>query len=134
MYRFLDECSCASREYVFSSNNTHISYISVNGGETKTIISANKAFLGFDVHRLWYYNAATITLHNCRLDGSDIRTVLSNSNIGPFVVDSKGKRVYYINQGDNRLSVMAFNGTELPQVNVLKATDYKDIAFDSSNQ
>ena len=124
-------------EYIFYSNPTHISYISVDGGESTAILSVQSATLGYDQleYRLWYFETISVTLHNSNLDASDPKTVAVPSNFGPFTVDAVNRSIYYLNKDDYSVKSMDYDGKHHPKNTVLQtAEDFEDIQIDSSNR
>ena len=125
------------KEYIFFSNATHVSYVSVDGGESKAVFPAESATLGFDGtnRKLWYFNTENLTLYNSNLDGSNKQAVFKSSDIGYFTVNGVNETVYYLHKNDdNRVRSLTFTGSELPIINVLQDTDFRDIQVDPSNQ
>ena len=125
------------QEYIFYSNATHISYVSVDGGESTAILSSQSATLGYDEqnYRLWYYDTVGVTLHNANLDGSDLRTVSVLSNFGPFTVDAVNQSIYYLNNDDNSVKSIDYNGNLFPEITALQSgSDFKDLQIDAYNR
>ncbi len=125
------------REYIFYSNATHISYVSVDGGESTAFLSAQSVTLGYDKlnYRLWYYNKATVTLRHANLDASDSQTVSVPSNFGPFTVDAINQNIYYLNNDDNSVKSIDYNGVHLSEIAALQGdNDFKDIQIDANNR
>ena len=124
-------------EYIFYSNATHISYISVDGGESTAILSAQSATLGYDQleYRLWYFDTIAVTLHNSNLDASDPKTVTVPSNFGAFTVDAVNQSIYYLNKEDSSVKSIDYDGNDHPEITVLQTAEYfEDIQIDSSNR
>ena len=125
------------KEYIFFSNATHVSYVSDDGGESTAVFPAESATLGFDGtnRKLWYFNTENLTLYNSNLDGSNKQAVFKSSDIGYFTVNGVNETVYYLHKNDdNRVRSLTFTGSELPIINVLQDTDFRDIQVDPSNQ
>ena len=122
-------------EYILHSNATHISYVSVDGGESTTIVAAVNSKLGFDgiKYRLWYIDQSDTKIYNSKLDGSDLKS-FSASNMGFFAVNGINETVYYIHSVDSKINSLTYDGTALPEISVLQATDFEDIQVDAYHQ
>lgn len=126
------------QEYIFYSNATHISYISVNGGESTTFAVVESATMGYDElrYRFWYYDTVNINLHHANLDGSDSQTVADVvSTFGRFTVDAMNQTIYYIKSDDRSIESIDFNGNTLPDVVGLQSSsDFQDLKIDRYNR
>ena len=126
------------QEYIFYSNATHISYISVNGGESTTFAVVKSATMGYDElrYRLWYYDTVNINLRHANLDGSDSQTVADVlSTFGRFTVDPMSQTIYYIKSDDRSVELIDFNGNTLPDVVGLQSSsDFQDLKIDPYNR
>ena len=119
-------------QYIYYSNLTHISYVSVDGLYSDTILEAGEAYLGFDEtsNLLWFYDQFTLSLYTCNPDGSNKTLVLFGENMGPFVVNTLDQSVYYIDTVDkNRVKAVYFNGTNLQDDSKLLSTEFEDLAI-----
>ena len=132
---FLIASNATLVEYIIHSNATHISYDSVDGGESTVIVAAVNAKLGFDgiKYRLWYIDQSDTKIYNSKLDGSDLKS-FSASNMGFFAVNGINETVYYIHSVDKKVNSVTYDGTVLPEISDLQATDFEDIKVDSYNQ
>ena len=126
------------QEYIFYSNATHISYISVNGGESTTFAAVESATMGYDElrYRLWYYDTVNIDLRHANLDGSDSQTVADVlSTFGRFTVDPMSQTIYYIKSDDRSVESIDFNGNTLTDVVGLpSSSDFQDLKIDPYNR
>ena len=132
---FLIASNATLIEYIIHSNATHISYVSVDGGESTTIVAAFNAKLGFDgiKYRLWYIDQSDTKIYNSKLDGSDLKS-FSASNMGFFAVNGINETVYYVHSVDKKINSVTYDGTALPDISDLQATDFEDIKVDPYNQ
>ena len=122
-------------EYIFYSNATHISYISVNGGESTTVLEANGASLGYDqlTYRLWY--KSDITLWNSNLDASDVQSVSIPSTFGAFTIDAENSSIYYLDENDRSVNSIDYKGNAGPKISSLGNVDeFHDLQIDSINR
>ena len=123
-------------EYIFYSNATHISYVSVDGGESTAILSAQSANLGYDEQNylLWYYDTVG-DLHNANLDASDFQTVSVPSVFGQFTVDGVNQSIYYLNNNNKTVKSIDYNGNHFPEIAALQNSDeFQDIQIDPYNR
>ncbi|XP_028415958.1 protein crumbs-like [Dendronephthya gigantea] len=122
-------------EYIFYSNATHISYVSIDGGESKALVKTPSATLSYDElnYRLWYYKDGE-KLYNSNLDGSDLKNVSVPSNFGPFAVDAANQRVYYLTKTDFNLKLIDYDGNDLPDIGVSPDDDFRDLQIDTHNR
>ncbi|XP_028415948.1 pro-epidermal growth factor-like isoform X3 [Dendronephthya gigantea] len=117
-------------EYIFFSNATHISYMSVNGGDSVAFVPADSATLDYDElnYRIWYME--DVNLYNAKLDGSDLRSLLSVRAFNKlFAVDAANQTIYYLKEGLGFKSI-DYNGSSLPDIGV-NGDNYKDIKIDT---
>jgi hypothetical protein len=124
-------------EYIFFSNATHISYVSVVGGESTAVLLAESANLGYDEenYRLWYYNTVGATLHKANLDASGLETVSVPSTFGQFTVDGMNQSIYYLNDIDDTVKSIDYNGNHFPEIAALQGGDeFQDIQIDPYNR
>ena len=124
----------AEIEYIFYSNATHISYVPVDGGESKALVSSPSASLGYDEvnYRLWY--KAGVKLYNSKLDASDLKSITVPSNFGPFAVDAANQSIYYLTDGDFDLKSIDYNGNDLPDIGLSPNNDFRDLQVDTYNR
>ena len=122
-------------EYIIHSNTTHISYVSVDGGESTVIVPAVNAKLGFDgiKYRLWYIDQSDTKIYNSKLDGSDLKS-FSAANMGFFAVNGINETVYYVHSVNSKINSVTYDGNALPDISDLQATDFEDIQVDPYNQ
>ncbi|CAB4044554.1 Hypothetical predicted protein, partial [Paramuricea clavata] len=123
-------------EYIFYSNATHISYVSVDGGESTAVLSAQSANLGYDEqnYRLWYYDTVAATLHKANLDASGLETVSVPSTFGQFAVDGVNQSIYYLNDNDDTVKSIDYIGNHFPEIGVLQGgNEFQDIQIDPHN-
>ena len=132
---FLIASNATLVEYIIHSNATHISYVSADGGESTVIVAAVNAKLGFDgiKYRLWYIDQSDTKIYNSKLDGSDLKS-FSASNMGFFAVNGINETVHYIHSVDNKINSVTYDGTALPEILDLQATDFEDIQVDPYNR
>ncbi|XP_028406425.1 pro-epidermal growth factor-like [Dendronephthya gigantea] len=125
----------AEIEYIFYSNATHISYVSIDGGESKALVKTPSATLAYDElnYRLWYYKDGE-KLYNSNLDGSDLKNVSVPSNFGPFAVDPANQTVYYLTKTDFNLKLIDYDGNDLPDIGVSPDDDFRDLQIDPYNR
>ena len=126
------------QEYIFCSNSTHISYVSVGGGQSETFAAAESATMGYDEvkYRLWYYDSVNLILRNAYLDASDSKTVsVPSSTFGLFTVDAINQTIYYLSSDDNSVESIDFNGNQLPEiVGLLNDGNTQDLQIDGYNR
>ena len=124
-------------EYIFYSNATHISYVTVDGGEAKAFIEVEGATLGYDqlTYRLWYHDKPSVTLYNINLDASDAQTVSVPSSFDAFTVDAENKIIYYLNKDDRSVKSIDYSGNSLPDIPQLQGNnEFTDLQIDASNR
>ena len=124
-------------EYIFYSNATHISYVSVDGGESTAVLSAQSANLGYDEqnYRIWYYDTVAATLHQANLDASGLETVSVPSTFGQFTVDGVNQSIYYLNDIDDTVKSIDYNGNHFPEIAALQGgNEFQDIQIDPYNR
>ncbi|XP_028416438.1 pro-epidermal growth factor-like [Dendronephthya gigantea] len=122
-------------EYIFYTNATHISYVSIDGGESKALVKTPSATLAYDElnYRLWYYKDGE-KLYYSNLDGSDLKNVSVPSNFGPFAVDAANQSVYYLTKSDFNLKLIDYDGNDLPDIGVSPDNDFRDLQIDPYNR
>ena len=124
-------------EKIFYSNATHISYVSVDGGESTAVLSAQSANLGYDEqnNRIWYYDMVAATLHQANLDASGLETVSVPLNFGQFTVDGVNQSIYYLNDNDDTVKSIDYNGNHFPEIAALQGgNEFQDIQIDPYNR
>ena len=121
-------------EYIYYSNATHISYVPVDGGESKTVMFSPTAIFGYDElnYRLWY--KASVKLYNSNLGSSDLKNVTVPSNFGPFAVDAAKQNIYYLTDREFDLKSIDYNGKDLPDIALSLDNDFRDLQVDTYNR
>ena len=54
--------------------------------------------------------------------------------MGFFAVNGINETVYYIHSVDSKINSLTYDGTALPEISVLQATDFEDIQVDAYHQ
>ncbi|XP_028415947.1 pro-epidermal growth factor-like isoform X2 [Dendronephthya gigantea] len=104
--------------------------MSVNGGDSVAFVPADSATLDYDElnYRIWYME--DVNLYNAKLDGSDLRSLLSVRAFNKlFAVDAANQTIYYLKEGLGFKSI-DYNGSSLPDIGV-NGDNYKDIKIDT---